>query len=70
MYERRAFSLVPILDGQASSFNERKENDAERFVKIVAGVIGKGLRYAKLIGKTDGDGLPERQYPSARKRGC
>jgi hypothetical protein len=29
-------------------------------VKVVAGILGKGLRYAKLIGKTGGDGLPQK----------
>jgi len=29
-------------------------------VKVMSGVIGKGLKYAKLIGKVDGDGFP---YP-------
>src|SRR5436190_9467208 len=52
------FHLFRYLDEQAFRFNERKDNDAGRFVKIVAGVIGKGLRYAKLIGKTGGDDLP------------
>jgi transposase-like protein len=51
------FHLFRYLDEQAFRFNERKDNDAGRFVKAVAGVIGKGLRYAKLIGQ-DGDGLP------------
>jgi hypothetical protein len=37
-------------------FNERKDNNAGRFVKAVSGYIGKGLRYAKLIGQ-DGDSL-------------
>lgn len=53
------FHLFRYLDEQSFRFNERKDNDAGRFVKVVAGVIGKGLRYAKLIGKTDGDGLPQ-----------
>lgn len=54
------FHLFRYLDEQAFRFNERKDNDAGRFVKVVAGVIGKGLRYAKLIGKTGGDGLPQK----------
>jgi transposase-like protein len=52
------FHLFRYLDEQAFRFNERKDNDAGRFVKAVSGIIGKGLRYAKLIGK-DGDGLPQ-----------
>jgi transposase-like protein len=54
------FHLFRYLDEQSFRFNERKDNDAGRFVKVVAGVIGKGLRYAKLIGKTGGDGLPKK----------
>src|SRR3989440_2665159 len=51
------FHLFRYCDEQAFRFNERKDNDAGRFIKAVAGYIGKGLRYAKLIGQ-DGDGLP------------
>jgi transposase-like protein len=54
------FHLFRYLDEQSFRFNERKDNDAGRFVKVVAGVIGKGLRYAKLIGKTGGDSLPRK----------
>ena len=52
------FHLFRYLDEQAFRFNERKDNDAGRFVKAVAGVFGKGLRYSSLIGKKSGDGLP------------
>jgi transposase-like protein len=54
------FHLFRYLDEQSFRFNERKDNDAGRFVKVVAGVIGKGLRYAKLIGKKGDDGLPQK----------
>ena len=54
------FHLFRYLDEQSFRFNERKDNDAGRFVKVVSGIIGKGLRYAKLIGKTGGDGLPKK----------
>jgi len=54
------FHLFRYLDEQSFRFNERKDNDAGRFVKVVTGVIGKGLRYAKLIGKTGGDSLPQK----------
>lgn len=57
------FHLLRYLDEQAFRFNERKDNDAGRFVKVVAGIIGKGLRYAKLTGKVDGDGLPKAPTP-------
>jgi transposase-like protein len=53
------FHLFRYLDEQAFRFNERKETDATRFVKVVAGIVGKGLRYTKLIGKTGGDSLPQ-----------
>jgi transposase-like protein len=54
------FHLFRYLDEQSFRFNERKDNDAGRFVKVVAGIIGKGLRYAKLIGKKGDDGLPQK----------
>src|ERR1700674_2342844 len=53
------FHLFRYLDEQAFRFNERKDDDAGRFVKAVSGVIGKGLRYAKLIAAEGGDG-PQR----------
>jgi transposase-like protein len=52
------FHLFRYLDEQAFRFNERKDNDAGRFVKAVSGYIGKGLRYSKLIGQEDGGSLP------------
>ena len=54
------FHLFRYLDEQSFRFNERKDNDAGRFVKVVAGILGKGLRYAKLIGKKGDDGLPQK----------
>jgi transposase-like protein len=54
------FHLFRYLDEQSFRFNERKDNDAGRFVKVVRGILGKGLRYAKLIGKGQGDGLPKK----------
>jgi transposase-like protein len=54
------FHLFRYLDEQAFRFNERKDSDAGRFVKVVAGILGKGLRYAKLIGKIGDDGLPKK----------
>jgi transposase-like protein len=53
------FHLFRYLDEQAFRFNERKDNDAGRFVKVVNGIIGKGLRYTKLTGKIGDDGLPQ-----------
>ena len=54
------FHLFRYVDEQAFRFNERKDNDAGRFIKVVAGILGKGLQYARLIGKTAGDGLPQK----------
>lgn len=53
------FHLFRYLDEQSFRFNERKheEGDRGRFWDGLAGVMGKGLRYAKLIGK-DGELLP------------
>jgi len=48
------FQLFRYLDEQAFRFNERKDDDAGRFAKALRGIVGKGLRYAKLIG---GDGI-------------
>ncbi len=53
------FHLFRYLDEQAFRFNERKDNDAGRFIKAAQGIIGKGLRYVKLTGKTGDDGLPK-----------
>jgi transposase-like protein len=53
------FHLFRYLDEQAFRFNERKGSDAQRFVRAIRGIIGKGLRYAKLTGKQGGDGLPQ-----------
>jgi len=58
------FHLFRYLDEQAFRFNERKDNDAGRFVKAVAGVLGKGLRYSSLTGKKSGDGLPAQKAKS------
>lgn len=59
------FHLFRYLDEQAFRFNERKNNDAGRFVKVVSGIIGKGLRYARLLGKTGDDNLPKPAAPWA-----
>jgi transposase-like protein len=50
------FHLFRYLDEQAFRFNERKNDDAGRFIKAVAGFIGKRLKYAKLIAAEGGDG--------------
>lgn len=48
------FHLFRYCDEQAFRFNERKDTDAGRFAKALRGIVGKGLRYAKLIG---GEGI-------------
>ncbi len=45
------FHLFRYLDEQAFRFNQRKDDDQGRFLKGITGVVGKGLRYAKLIGE-------------------
>jgi transposase-like protein len=50
------FHLFRYLDEQAFRFNERKDNDAGRFSKALRGVVGKTLKYAKLIAAEGGDG--------------
>ncbi len=47
------FHLFRYLDEQAFRFNERKDEDGDqgRFMKAVAGIFGKRLRYAALIGQ-------------------
>lgn len=50
------FHLFRYLDEQAFRFNERENTDAGRFLLGIVGIIGRRLRYSKLIGK-DGDGL-------------
>jgi len=50
------FHFFRYLDEQAFRFNERKDNDKGRFVKALGGVIGKSLKYAKLIAAEGGDG--------------
>lgn len=54
------FHLFRYLDEQAFRFNLRKEDDQSRFLMGVRGIIGRCLRYAKLIGRDDEavDGLP------------
>jgi transposase-like protein len=49
--------LFRYLDEQAFRFNERKDCDAGRFFKAAKGIIGRGLRYAELIGGKGGEDL-------------
>jgi hypothetical protein len=50
------FHLFRYCDEQAFRFTERKHNDQARFVKALQGVVGKSLKYAKLIAAEGGDG--------------
>jgi transposase-like protein len=43
-----AFHLDAYLAEQAFRYNERKDNDGERFVKTLQGVTGKRLNYSEL----------------------
>jgi transposase-like protein len=52
------FHLFRYLDEQSFRFNERKDNDAGRFLKAVSGIVGKGLKYVDLIGKGGDDLQP------------
>lgn len=53
------FHLFRYLDEQAFRFNERKDTDAGRFVKAMAGIVGRSLTWDKLTGKGEaGECLP------------
>ena len=44
------FHLFRYLDEQSFRFNERKATDAERFQKVLGGIAGKRLTYARVKG--------------------
>ena len=44
------FHLFRYLDEQVFRFNNRKMSDGLRFLRAAAGIIGKRLTYAELIG--------------------
>lgn len=50
------FHLFRYLDEQAFRFNERKDTDAGRFIKVMAGIVGKSLTWDDLTGKEDAGG--------------
>jgi transposase-like protein len=52
------FHLFRYLDEQSFRFNERQDNDQGRFMKAINGIIGKSLKYADLIGKSNEDLQP------------
>jgi transposase-like protein len=45
------FHLFRYLDEAAFRFNTRKDNDAGRFLRVVASVAGKRLEFKNLIGE-------------------
>ena len=45
------FHLFRYLDEQAFRYNERKGNDADRFVEAAGSVFGRRLTYKELTGK-------------------
>jgi hypothetical protein len=49
------FHLFRYLDEQAYRFNNRKDNDASRFVNALRSVVGKRVTYKALTGNA----LPE-----------
>lgn len=53
------FHLFRYLDEQSFRYNERKNEDGDRgrFLAAISGIFGKGIRYAKLIGKDEGQEL-------------
>lgn len=44
------FHLDSYLDEQSFRFNERKENNQSRFLKVVGGVSGRKISYRELVG--------------------
>jgi transposase-like protein len=46
------FHLDRYIDEQAFRYNSRKANDAARFVRLLAGIVGKRVTYAELINGT------------------
>ena len=47
------FHLFRYLDEQAFRYNNRKTNDAGRFIDVMNGVTGKRVTYKKLTGKEE-----------------
>jgi transposase-like protein len=50
------FHLFRYLDEQAFRFNEREDDDKGRFMKAMAGIVGKSLTFASLTGKDQAEG--------------
>jgi transposase-like protein len=49
------FHLFRYLDEQAYRYNNRKTNDAQRFIGVLNGVTGKRVTYEKLTGKEEAE---------------
>ncbi len=49
------FHLFRYLDEQSFRFNNRKDNDAGRFIEVLRNIIGKRVTYKALTGNA----LPE-----------
>ena len=47
------FHLFRYLDEQAFRYNERKTDDAGRFVRTLTGITGKRVTYKELTGKVE-----------------
>lgn len=47
------FHLFRYLDEQAHRYNNRKTNDAQRFIGVLNAVTGKRVTYEKLTGKAE-----------------
>ena len=45
------FHLFRYLDEQAFRFNSRKATDGVRFLRTLAGIVGRRLTYDQLIGE-------------------
>jgi len=49
------FHLFRYLNEQAFRYNNRKTNDAGRFIDVMSGVTGKRVTYQKLTGKEESE---------------
>lgn len=55
-----AFHLLAYLDEESFRFNERHGNDGKRFLRVLAGIVGRRLTWKRLTGKLDEEtGEPE-----------
>ncbi len=52
------FHLFRYLDEQTFRFNERKDDDAGRFVSVLRQIVGRRLTYKELTGKLDAAAAP------------